>query len=105
MCFAYKPLEPFRPSRTFQNPPKQQKDRNRCLKIFSATPYFIQWRHMIRNYMFLCESLGISVFVPNVGILDMSSWLYTQLFTRNPNLQSELTGSFTQRRKLRKANL
>ena len=32
----------------------------------------------------------------------MSSWLYIQFFTRNPNLQSELTNSFTLRRKLRK---
>ena len=45
------------------------------------------------------------IFVSNSRILDMSSWLYIQFFTRNPNLQSELTNSFTQRRKLRKTNL
>ena len=45
------------------------------------------------------------IFGPKFGILDMPSWLYLQFFTQNPNLQSELTNSFTQRRKLRKTNL
>ena len=45
------------------------------------------------------------IFGSNFGILDMSSWLYIQFFTRNPNLQSEFTNSFTHRRKLRKTNL
>ena len=55
---------------------------------------------------FLCERLSNFLFVyQKIWILDMSSCLYIQFLTRNPNLQSELTNSFTQRRKLRKTNL
>ena len=48
---------------------------------------------------------GIPLFFgTHFWILDVSSWLYIQLFTRNPNLQSEFTNSFTLRRKLRKTS-
>ena len=45
------------------------------------------------------------IFGSTFWILDVSSWLYIQFFTRNPNLQSEFTNSFALRRNLRKNNL
>ena len=64
----------------------------------------LQWRHMIRNDTFLCESLGEFILLAKFGD-SRHVQLAIQFFTRNPNLQSELTNSFTQRRKLRKTNL
>ena len=41
-----------------------------------------------------------AMFGPNLGFSDVSSWLYTQFFTYNPILQSELAKSLRETRNM-----
>ena len=44
-------------------------------------------------------SCVFAMFGPNLGVPDVSSWLYTQSMTSNPILQPEITNSFRETRK------
>ena len=55
---------------------------------------------MIRNYIFLSESLGMSYWGTQLWESRRVQLAIIQHSMQNPNLQSELANSFTQRRKL-----